>query len=101
MTNKLGYSLIHRKLSVLSRIAFVCQYRGGSMNNFKRVKNVNKGDLVWYYRSNVLFGPLLVVDSRMSGHGWHRHRKWIMYDASTGDIHQSAEKWLCVPKEEQ
>ena len=71
------------------------------MNNFKRVKNVNKGDLVWYYRSNVLFGPLLVVDYRMSGHGWHKHRKWIMYDASTGDIHQSEEKWLCVPKEEQ
>ena len=36
---------------------------------FTKAENIVVGDLVWYYRTDVLIGPLLIVDSRRGGYG--------------------------------
>ena len=59
------------------------------------------GSLVWYFRTDVLIGPLLIVDKRRAGYGGNGHIMWIMYDTRSGDYHQAAQMWLRVPKEEE
>lgn len=66
---------------------------------FMKPESVNIGDLVWYYRSDVLIGPLLVIDYRRTGYGIKGQEMWIMHDSTTGDYHQSRTIWLRVPKE--
>ena len=66
---------------------------------FAKAENVAIGDLVWYYRTDVLIGPLLIVDSRRGGYGSNGQTYWIMFDSKTGDYHQAAKMWLRVPKE--
>ena len=66
---------------------------------FTKAKNVAVGDMVWYYRTDVLIGPLLIVDSRKGGYGSNGQTYWIMFDSRTGDYHQAAKIWLRVPKE--
>jgi len=68
---------------------------------FTKPEKVDIGDLVWYYRSDVLFGPLLVIDYRRTGYGSKGQEMWIMHDSATGDYHQSRTIWLRVPKEEE
>ena len=66
---------------------------------FAKPETVNIGDLVWYYRSDVLSGPLLIIDQRKSGYGGNGQPLWIMHDTTTGDYHQSRTIFLRVPKE--
>ena len=68
---------------------------------FMKPEKLDIGDLVWYYRSNVLFGPLLIVDHRRTGYGGKGQEMWIMYDSTTGDYHQSRTVWLRVPREKE
>ena len=66
---------------------------------FMKPEKLNIGDLVWYYRSNVLFGPLLLIDHRRTDSSFHDGQEmWIMYDSTTGDYHQSRKIWLRVPR---
>ena len=59
------------------------------------------GSIVWYLRTDVLIGPLLVIGNRFPGYGRDltSRRKFLLYDTSTGDYHQSVVKYLLVPKE--
>ena len=66
---------------------------------FTKAQEVDIGDMVWYYRTDVLIGPLLIVDSRKGGYGFNKQTYWIMFDSRTGDYHQAAKKWLRIPKE--
>ena len=66
-----------------------------------RPDRIEIGSLVWYRRSDVVIGPLLVVDKRLAGFGSNSHWKWILHDTATGDIHQSSIVWLKVLAEEQ
>ena len=65
---------------------------------FGKPEDLKIGDLVWYYRTEVLIGPLLIVDSRRGGYGANGQKYWIMFDSRTGDYHQSTSMWLRVPK---
>ena len=66
---------------------------------FAKAEEIDVGDLVWYYRTDVLIGPLLIVDSRRGGYGANEQTYWIMFDSRTGDYHQAAKMWLRVPRE--
>ena len=66
---------------------------------FGKPDKLEIGDLVWYFRSDVLFGPLLIIDQRKSGYGGNGQPLWIMHDTTTGDYHQARTIWLRVPKE--
>ena len=66
---------------------------------FAKAKNVAVGDMVWYYRTDVLIGPLLIIGSREGGYGFNKQTYWIMFDTTTGDYHQAAKMWLRVPRE--
>lgn len=66
---------------------------------FTKAENIDIGDMVWYYRTDVLIGPLLIVDSRRGGYGANGQTYWIMFDSRTGDYHQAAKMWLRVPRE--
>ena len=67
---------------------------------FVHPDNLEIGSLVWYYRTDVLIGPLLIVDKARAGYGGNGQVRWIMYDARTGDYHQSDPLWIRVPMEE-
>ena len=67
---------------------------------FVQPAKLEVGSLVWYFRTDVLIGPLLIVDKRQAGYGGNGHVKWIMYDARSGDYHQAAQQWIRVPMEE-
>lgn len=66
---------------------------------FARAEDVVVGGLVWYQRTDVLIGPLLIVDSRKGGYGFNKQTYWIMFDSHSGDYHQATKSWLRVPKE--
>lgn len=57
------------------------------------------GSLVWYYRTDVLIGPLLIVDKRTAGYGFNTKKYWVLFDSSRNEYHQSELKWLRVPQE--
>ena len=65
----------------------------------EKPEKVENGDLVWYFRTDVLFGPLLIIDRRTSGYGGNGQPLWIMHDTNTGDYHQARTIFLRVPKE--
>ena len=60
---------------------------------------VDIGSLVWYYRTDVVLGPFLIVDKRYAGYGNNSKRYWILFDSSRNEYHQSESKWLRVPQE--
>lgn len=70
------------------------------MSNIRFVQpaELEVGSLVWYFRTDVLIGPLLIVDKRLAGYGENGHTTWIMCDTRSGDYHQAAEMWLRIPK---
>ena len=63
--------------------------------------SIDVGSLVWYYRTNVIVGPLLVIDKRYGGYGFNKKKYWILFDSSTNEYHQAESKWLRVPREAQ
>ena len=71
------------------------------MNKFVKPHDVKIGDLVWYFRggSNVLFGPLIIVDSRRTGYGGNGRKIWIMFDSERAEYHQAEKMWLRVPRD--
>ena len=60
---------------------------------------IGVGSLVWYYRTDVLLGPFLIVDKRYAGYGNNSKRYWILFDSSRKEYHQADTKYLRVPQE--
>jgi len=60
---------------------------------------IDVGSLVWYYRTDVLIGPLLIIDRRIAGYGFNAKKYWILFDSSKNEYHQSETKYLRIPQE--
>ena len=66
---------------------------------FAKADKVAIGDMVWYYRTNVLLGPLLIVDHRYAGYGNNAKRYWVLFDSSRNEYHSAESKYLRIPQE--